>query len=295
MSGIMMLADPDWLAFHEQNSVGKLAVFYASPHKRTEQDHLAPLFCVHPGKLPRDIVAVGRIQAQVVLDQDDAWGRYGASLGAQTEAEWREQAAAVLENSRKTYAGNILAIELVDFRPFPGPVSPETVGFTDTGWSDKKGVDDKASTRLLRLLEGEDGLAASEGDGRSKPEGVGAGFGKPEENKEVEEAAIAAVRRQYELDGWSVRSVEREKCGFDLKCSKDTIVQDVEVKGARGTVQSFLITAGEVAQARTNPNFVLVVVTSALSTSPVLNRYSGCEFCRRFGLSVVQYRAVLRP
>ncbi len=124
MTGIMMLADPGWFAFHERNSVGGLAIFYASPHKRTDRGELDPLFCVRPGKKPRSIVGVGRIRAQSIIDQDMAWGQYGTALGANTEAEWRAQASAVLENSRKTYGGQMLAIELIDFRSFPAPVSP---------------------------------------------------------------------------------------------------------------------------------------------------------------------------
>ena len=96
--------------------------------------------------------------------------------------------------------------------------------------------------------------------------------------------------KTYEADGWSVRSVERDKCGFDLECTKNGRVEDVEVKGVRGAVPCFIVTAGEVKQAQTNPTFVLVVVTSAMSVSPTLTKYSGAEFCRRFDLSAVQYR-----
>jgi hypothetical protein len=153
MTGIMMLADPDWFAYHARYSVGKLAIFYASPHKRTEREYLDPLFCVRPGKKPRSIVGVGRIQAQPILDQDAVWAKYGTALGADTESEWRVQASAVLANSRKTYGGRILAIELADFRPFPSPVAPETVSLTDKGWSDKKDVGEEATAHLLELLD----------------------------------------------------------------------------------------------------------------------------------------------
>jgi hypothetical protein len=67
----------------------------------------------------------------------------------------------------------------------------------------------------------------------------------------------------------------------------------VEVKGIRGPEPSFIITAGEVKQARTNRRFILMVVTSALSSSPKITRYSGAEFCREFRLSAVQYYAAL--
>jgi hypothetical protein len=120
------------------------------------------------------------------------------------------------------------------------------------------------------------------------------GFGNPAENKQVEEAAISIVRKHYENDGWDVRSVERDKCGFDLECRKSKAIENVEVKGVSGAEQSFIMTAGEVKQAKSNCNFALVVVTLALSASPVLKRYSGPEFCQYFELSSVQYRAVLR-
>ena len=122
----------------------------------------------------------------------------------------------------------------------------------------------------------------------------GAGFGNPEENKKVEEAAIAVVKEKYDLAGWKVRSVERDKCGFDLECHKGETTENVEVKGVSGTEQSFFITAGEVEQAKINSKFVLIVVTSALSSSPVMTRYPGTEFFRLFELKVVQYRAVFR-
>ncbi len=152
MSGIMMLADPGWFAYHERNSVGERVIFYASPHKRTHRKLRDPLFCVLPGKKPRRIAGVGRIQTQRILDQELAWAEYGKALGADTEPDWRLQASAVLENSRETYEGQMLAIELEDFRAFPSPIDMEAVGLKDTGWSDKKNVDEETATLLLRCL-----------------------------------------------------------------------------------------------------------------------------------------------
>lgn len=149
----MMLANPDWFGYHELNSVGKLAIFYASPHKRTKRAPLDPLFCIRPGKKPRSIVGVGHVQAQVILDQDAAWGKYGKALGADNESEWRAQASVVLENSRKTYDGQMLAIELIDFQPFSSPVNLDAVGLADSGWSDKKEVVNETANLLLRCLD----------------------------------------------------------------------------------------------------------------------------------------------
>ena len=58
---------------------------------------------------------------------------------------------------------------------------------------------------------------------------TGVGFGDPAENKLVEVAAVRAVVKTYQGDGWSVRSVERDKCGFDLECTKNGSVENVEV------------------------------------------------------------------
>jgi len=122
----------------------------------------------------------------------------------------------------------------------------------------------------------------------------GGGFGDPAENKIVESKAIRAVVKTYEADGWSVRSVERERCGFDLVCSKKGAVENVEVKGVSAAQECFIITTNEAEQARTNIRFVLMVVTLALSASPKLSKYSGLEFRRRFELSPIQYRASLK-
>ncbi len=162
-----MLADPGWFSCHVRHSVGELAIFYASPHKRTVRQLLDPLFCVRPGRTPRSIVGVGQIQDQPIIDQDTAWGRYGRALGADSETEWRAQASAVLSNSRKTYNGQILAIELVDFQPFPTPVPPDAVGLDDRGWSDKKEAGEDATRRLLALLPTTTGME------RRLPEEVG--------------------------------------------------------------------------------------------------------------------------
>ena len=200
------------------------------------------------------------------------------------------------------------------FKSKDGPREPFFVSETELDRQATRGVREltpESAALLDRIIEVTDRLPRSdqlipvteellrkgqvqERTEESSQKQAGAGFGTPAENKEVEEAAIRTVRKHYADDGWEVRSRERDKCGFDLECRKNRAVENVEVKGVRGTEQSFLITAGEVEQARSNRNFVLVVVTSALSASPVMARYSGPEFCQRFELSGVQYRAVLR-
>lgn len=123
---------------------------------------------------------------------------------------------------------------------------------------------------------------------------AGAGFGTAEKNREVEKAAISFVTKQYKSQGWEVQSVEFEKKGYDLICKKEPAEEHVEVKGVRGTERSFIVTSGEVRQARENPRSVVCVVTSALSDKPLLSCYTGQEFIEKFELEELAFRASLR-
>ena len=121
----------------------------------------------------------------------------------------------------------------------------------------------------------------------------GGGFGNPETNRKVEQAAIAYVTDDYKKNGWLVKSIESEKRGFDLLCTKDEAQEHVEVKGVQGDFVSFIITNGEAKQAQTDKHFVLCVVTSAL-TAPKLHKFTAKEFQEKFVLETVSYRASLK-
>lgn len=144
-----MLARSDWLAYHQQHSANKLVVFYGSPKKETHGYDV--LFCVRPK--PREIFAVGKIQKQNVISPNEAWTKYGSALGAQSEKEWRQQADSVLKNSLEKYKGNILAIELSDFRLFPEPINLESVGIGNTDWQLMKEVSEEETNRLMDKLQ----------------------------------------------------------------------------------------------------------------------------------------------
>jgi hypothetical protein len=121
----------------------------------------------------------------------------------------------------------------------------------------------------------------------------GAGFGNPEDNKEVETVAIAFVTNMYESKGWRVKSVENEKCGFDLICTNGETIENVEVKGISGDGLNFIITTGELEEAKKNNEFVLYAVTQALSV-PHSNKFSGAELSEMFNMVPLQYRAVYK-
>jgi len=47
---------------------------------------------------------------------------------------------------------------------------------------------------------------------------AGTSFGRSEEKRQVEEAAVNLVSETYRQEGWQVESVEGRRCGFDLYC-----------------------------------------------------------------------------
>jgi hypothetical protein len=122
---------------------------------------------------------------------------------------------------------------------------------------------------------------------------IGSGFGNPETNRKVEQVAVSFVKNYYEQNHWSVKSVESEKCGYDLLCTRNSIQEHVEVKGIQGDLVSFIITNGEVKQSQSDETFVLCAVTSALS-NPKLHRFSARDFREKFVLETISYRASLK-
>lgn len=122
----------------------------------------------------------------------------------------------------------------------------------------------------------------------------GVGFGNPTTNKRVERAAVDHVTKDYASRGWAVRSVEADKCGYDLNCEKGRDEEHAEVKGVQGEVISFIITRGEKRRAQNDPSFVLCVVTSALTQKPKLSWYSPNEIERLFTYEPLAFQAILK-
>ncbi|HQZ83177.1 MAG TPA: DUF3883 domain-containing protein [Pyrinomonadaceae bacterium] len=152
---------------------------------------------------------------------------------------------------------------------------------------------------LVHVEDGDDAIldrlaGVSKDDFKPRKTSNGAGFGDPETNRRVEKAAIKVVTEWYVDEGWTVKSVEAEKCGYDLLCKRTLQEKHVEVKGVQGDVVAFIITAGEVRQAESDVDFVLCVITAALTPSPRLHFYDSSEFATELDLMPLAYRATLR-
>ena len=119
----------------------------------------------------------------------------------------------------------------------------------------------------------------------------GAGFGSPEQNRLVEQAACGAVRKHFEKRGYEVTSREKENVGYDLDVTKNSEAIHVEVKGVSGSMLKFPITANEVACARTDAKFKLVVVTEATTPQKKVHVFARKDFLKSFGLTPLAYFA----
>jgi hypothetical protein len=122
---------------------------------------------------------------------------------------------------------------------------------------------------------------------------AGVQYGDSETNQKVERAAVRFVLRRYQKEGWRIQSVEADKCGYDLHCTKNGRIKKIEVKGTRGTDVSFILTNREYQCATNDEDWALCVVTGALSKKPRLHQYAGDEIKTTFLLQPLAFRGTL--
>lgn len=120
----------------------------------------------------------------------------------------------------------------------------------------------------------------------------GAGYGDAEQNARVEVAAVNFVAKSYEAQGYEVRSVEADKCGYDLAAKRGKKELHLEVKGVSGDVPEFQITKNEVECARSDKAFRLVVVVNSLEKHRQAIELSGAQFLEKYELRPDSFRAV---
>ncbi|OZF50453.1 protein NO VEIN domain-containing protein [Rhodococcus sp. 14-2470-1a] len=111
----------------------------------------------------------------------------------------------------------------------------------------------------------------------------GAGYGSPEQNAEVESAAMSAVENYYETRLQAkVEDVSKQNLGWDITATlPDGEVWHVEVKGVSGSRPIVLLTANEMRAAQSDSSWELATVTSALSDSPMVTVYSSEQTLRQ--------------
>lgn len=120
---------------------------------------------------------------------------------------------------------------------------------------------------------------------------AGAGFGTTEQNRIIEQAACKAVRLHFEKKGYQVVSREEENLGYDFDVRRKGEELHVEVKGLSGSHLKFPITANEVACARSDSKFQLVVVTQTNSRQERIHEFPRKEFLSHFELKPLAFFA----
>lgn len=133
----------------------------------------------------------------------------------------------------------------------------------------------------------------SDRDEAARAKRSGQGFGSPEENRRVERAAVKVVRNHFITKGWHVKSTERDRIGYDLKCIRSRQHLHVEVKGIRGSEPTFFLTADEYHRALSDSRFRLALVRDALGT-PKIDLYSGEEIQEKFSMIPLLYRLIVK-
>jgi hypothetical protein len=122
----------------------------------------------------------------------------------------------------------------------------------------------------------------------------GGGFGKPEQNRLVEQAACKAVCNHFTKRGYIIISREKENVGYDFDVTRKNEMIHVEVKGISGSALKFQITANEVACAKTDSKFRLAVVTEATTPQKKVHFFSRKVFLKSFELTPLAYFAAVK-
>ncbi|MBK6798708.1 MAG: DUF3883 domain-containing protein [Acidobacteria bacterium] len=120
------------------------------------------------------------------------------------------------------------------------------------------------------------------------------GVGDLGPNKVIEKAAIAHVTKRYHSMGYEVTSVESQKIGYDLQCTKDRSRRHLEVKGIKNVDTNVILTSGELKVALEDNRWWLVIVTNPTSDNPEMKQYIGKDLVKKFHLEPVAYRLSLK-
>ncbi len=149
---------------------------------------------------------------------------------------------------------------------------------------------------LLRAAGTKLALGGSGSESSAEQAVKGAGFGTPEQNKLVERAAVRHVVRHYKFQGWSVSDVSSENYGYDLICKRSGAAErHVEVKGARGDGQQFILTTKELNAWTKDKRFVLAFVGSVLSAKPSLSFFPRAASQSEFLIHPLSFIARRQP
>ncbi|PLX24892.1 MAG: hypothetical protein C0600_12515 [Ignavibacteria bacterium] len=127
----------------------------------------------------------------------------------------------------------------------------------------------------------------------AEQEKIVAQFADAEHNAEVERTAVDLVTKSFESEGWSVVSREQDRCGYDLHCTREDAEYHVEVKGTSGEDVRFIMTEKEFSTAMDDDDYLVCVVTEALSEEPVITMYDADDLLEEFRYQPLRWAFML--
>jgi Domain of unknown function (DUF3883) len=161
--------------------------------------------------------------------------------------------------------------------------------FPDWKWPEypraKLALNPDRAMRLLTLTKAKVPLETA------KSRSDGGGFGNPEQNFLVEQAAVRFATQKLKNNGYSVKSVEKENRGFDLRCRKARRELHVEVKGNSGLNAAFIVTQNELSCAKSDPDFRLALVNGATGPTPRMTLFTQKQLLSEFSFTPVSFIA----
>ena len=96
--------------------------------------------------------------------------------------------------------------------------------------------------------------------------GRGAGVGDAYTNEVVQDAALQAVDVVYSGEGWTIEDVRAQGLGWNLRATHpDSDDLKIQVNGVSGDKPRVLLSSNEIRAARAEADWILVVVTRAIS------------------------------
>lgn len=105
----------------------------------------------------------------------------------------------------------------------------------------------------------------------------------------TERAAVRHVSRYLRKSGYSVKTREREICGYDLHATRGADELHVEVKGCVDVAPRFFISRTEIRASTSDPHWRLAVITCARSQPPAPRLLTSGEMRRRFTLEPTEW------
>ncbi|MDA3132213.1 DUF3883 domain-containing protein [Atlantibacter subterranea] len=138
--------------------------------------------------------------------------------------------------------------------------------------------------RADRLEQNIDGVLFLENVAEPTTDSFDGQYGDAKTRKAVEEAAIKAVWKYLEDNGYTVKDRQSDNCGYDLYAQKGKNFILAEVKGTDSSQPRFLLSRNERAHSETDAGWRLFVVCKA-RTSPEIMQYTADEMEAAFSFS----------